>query len=88
VALLRRVPEQAVRVDGVDGAPPGPGAGDITRALQVGDDGLDGALGNAGGGGDVPDAGLGVAGDLHQDVAVPGQERPAAAGTVRVAHAT
>ena len=38
-------------------------------------------------GADVPDPGLGVAGDLHEHAPVPGQERPAAAALVWVAHA-
>jgi hypothetical protein len=89
VAVLSAMPEQAVTVDGVTGAPSDTGSGDITFGFQVGDDGLDRALGEVGGGGDVPDTGSGVAGYLHQDMAVPGQERPvSAAGTVGVAHAT
>ena len=39
-----------------------------------------------GGGADVADPGLGVAGDLHQHVPVPGQQRPAAAALVRKTH--
>ena len=36
---------------------------------------------------DIPDAGLGVAGDLHQHVPVAGQQCPDTAALVRVAHA-
>jgi hypothetical protein len=86
VAVLGGVPEGAVRVDGVPGAPAGPGAGDVPGCLQVGHDGLDGALGDAGPGAEVPDPGSGVAGDLHQDVPVPGQQRPVAAPVVRNTH--
>ena len=65
-----------VPVHGVHHAPPGAGPGEVPRGLQVGHDGLHGALGQADDRADVPDAGLGVAGDLHQDVPVAGQQRP------------
>ena len=58
VSFLGGVPERAVRVDGVPGAPAGPGAGNVPGGLQVGHDGLDGALGDAGPGAEVPDPGL------------------------------
>ena len=67
--------------------PPGPGAGEVARGLQVSHDGLDGAFGEAGDGGDVPDPGIGVAGDLHEHVPVPGQQRPGTRALVRLAHA-
>jgi len=77
------VPEEAVVVHGVLGAPAGAGPGQVTGLLEVGDDGLDRAFGQADGGADVPDPGLGVASDLHQDVPVAGQEGP---GTLGFAH--
>ena len=40
------------------------------------------------GGADVADPGLGVPGDLHEHVPVPGQQRPAAAPLVRIDHAS
>jgi EmrB/QacA subfamily drug resistance transporter len=86
--FLGRVPELAVGVDGVPGAAAVPGAGDVAGGFQVGHDGLDGPLGQVRGGAEVPDAGVGVAGDLDEHVAVPGQERPPAAALVRVAHGT
>ena len=84
--LLGGVPEQAVVVHGVPGAPAVPGAGEVTLRLQVGHDGLDGALGEPDRRADVPDPGLGVAGDLHEHVPVPGQEGPAAAALARITH--
>jgi len=45
--LLGVVPERAVEVDGVPGAPPGPGAGDVALGLQVGHDRQCGAFGDA-----------------------------------------
>src|SRR5215471_10728458 len=72
------VPERAVEVDGVEGVAPGPGAGDVACGLQVGHDRLRGAFGDSGGGADVADPGVGVAGDLHQHMPVPGQQRPRA----------
>jgi hypothetical protein len=86
VAVLGGVPEHAVRVHGVAGATAGPGAGEVPRGLQVGHDGLDGAVGEPDDGADVADPRVGVAGDLHQHVPVAGQQRPAAAGLVRIAH--
>ena len=87
VSFLGGVPEQAVPVHGVHHAPPGAGPGEVPGGLQVGHDGLHGALGQADGRADVPDAGFGVAGDFHQDVPVAGQQRPGtAAAWVRVAH--
>jgi hypothetical protein len=82
------VPEQAVVVHRVPGAPAGPGPGEITGGLQVGHDGLDGTLGEPDDRADVPDPGLGVAGDLHQHVPVPGQEGPATAALATVTHTT
>ena len=84
VSFLGGVPELAVVPDGVPGAPPGAAAGDVTGGLQVGHDGLDGAFGQSRDGADVPDPGLGVTGDLHEHVPVPGQQRPAATALVRV----
>jgi methylenetetrahydrofolate dehydrogenase (NADP+) / methenyltetrahydrofolate cyclohydrolase len=84
--FLGRVPEQAVAVHGVPGATAGPGPAEVTGRLQVGHDGLHGALGESDGGADVPDPGLGVAGDLNQHVTVPGQQGPAAAAAVRITH--
>lgn len=66
----------------------GPGAGQVTSGFQVSDDGLDGPVGQSDDGADVPDPGSRVAGDLHEDVSVPGQERPDAAAIVRIAHAS
>jgi methylenetetrahydrofolate dehydrogenase (NADP+) / methenyltetrahydrofolate cyclohydrolase len=86
--LLGGVAEQAVAVHGVPGASAGPGAREVAGGLQVGHDGLDGPVGEPDDGADVADPGLGAAGDLHEHVAVPGQERPAAAARVRVGHAT
>jgi hypothetical protein len=60
VSFLGGVPEQAVPVHGVDHAPPGAGAGEIPRGLQVGHDGLHGALGQADYRADVPDAASGL----------------------------
>src|SRR5258705_2145128 len=84
VPVLGGVPEHAVAVDGVPGAPPGAGAGQVSGGLQVRHDGLDSALGQSGRGTDVPDPGAGVAGDLYEHVPVPGQQRPAATALVRV----
>jgi len=86
VAALGRVAEQAVRVDCVPGAAPGPGTSDVPGGFQIGHDGLDGALGDAGHGAEVSEPGFGIAGDLHQDMPVPGQQRPAAAALVTVTH--
>jgi hypothetical protein len=82
-SLLGRVPEEAVVVHGVFGAPAGAGPGQVAGRLEVSDNGLDGAFGEADGGADVPDAGFGVASDLHQDVPVAGQEGP---GSLGLAH--
>ena len=84
--LLGRVPEQAVVVHGVPGAPAVSGAGEVTGRLQVGHDGLNGALGEPDHRADVPDPGLGVAGDLHEHMPMPGQEGPAAAALARITH--
>ena len=46
-SFLGGVPEQAVPVHGVHDAPPGAGAGEVARGLQVGHDGLHGALSQA-----------------------------------------
>ena len=70
VSFLGGVAEQAVPVHGVSDAPPGAGTGEVPGGLQVGHDGLHGAVGQADDGADVPDAGLGVTGDLLQDVPV------------------
>jgi len=78
VPFLGTMPEQAVAVNGVQVAPPGPGASEVARGFQVSHDGLHGALGEANDGTDIADAGFGVAGDLHQYVPVTGQQRPAA----------
>jgi hypothetical protein len=86
VAVLGWVPEQAVGVDRVPGASAGASASDVAGGFQVGDDGLDGSFGQVGGGAEVPDPGVGVAGDLHEHMAVPGQERPAAAAITGIAH--
>jgi hypothetical protein len=71
VPVLGRLPERAVEMDRVAGAPSGPGAGQVPGGLQVGDDGLGGPVGQVGRRGDVPDPDLGVAGDLHRYVPVP-----------------
>ena len=84
---LGGVAEQAVPVHGVHDAPPGAGAGEVPLGFQVGHDGLHGALGQADDRADVPDAGLGVAGDFHQDMPVACEQRPGPAALVRVAHA-
>jgi hypothetical protein len=85
-SFLGGVPEQVVAVHGVPGAAAGPGAGEVARGFQVGHDDLDGALGEVDGGADVADSRGGGAGDLHQHVPVPGQQRPAAAALVRDTH--
>src|SRR5579875_3598556 len=77
-SFLGVVAEGAVWVDGVPGAPPGPAAGDVASGLQVGQDRMNGPFGDPGRGADVPDAGLGIAGDFDQHVSVPGQDRPLA----------
>ena len=77
--MLGTVPELAVWVHGVAGAPPNPGAGEVARGFQVGHDGLHGALGETDDGADLADPGFGVPGYLHEDVPVPGQQRPAVA---------
>jgi hypothetical protein len=87
VSFLGGVPEQAVTVDGVAGASPDLGAGDVASGLQVGHDDLGGALGDVGGGGNIPYPGAGVAGDLHQHVPVPRQKRLGAAALIGKAHA-
>jgi hypothetical protein len=74
---LRAVPENAIR-DGVPVAPADAVPGQVTRGFQVGHDALDGPLGQADGGADVAHPRLRVAGNLHQHVPVPGQQRPAA----------
>ena len=76
--FLGGVPEQAVGLHGVLGAPPGPGAGEVARGFQVGDDGLDRAFREAGNGADVADPRFGVAGNLHENAPMAGQQRPAA----------
>ena len=63
-------------------------AGQVAGGLQVGHDGLDGALGQSRGRAYVPDPGVGVAADLHEHVPVPGQQRPAAAALVTVTHSS
>jgi hypothetical protein len=80
------VPERLAGVHGVDGASAGARPGQVARGLQVGDDGLRGALGDVGGGGDVPDPGGGVARDLHEHVPVRGQQRPPAAVFLAIVH--
>jgi hypothetical protein len=85
-SFLGAVPEQAVGVDGVQVPAAGPRPREVAGGYQVGHDGLDGALGQADDGADVADPGSRVAGDLHQHVPVPGQQCPAAAGCVRIAH--
>src|SRR5215831_935166 len=85
-AFLGAVPEKAVGVDGVVVAAAGAAPGQVTGGLQVGHDGLDGALGQAHGGADVAHPRLRVAGDLHQHMPMPGQQRPAAAAFVRRTH--
>jgi hypothetical protein len=77
------VPEEAVVVHCVLGTPAGAGPGQVAGLLEVGHDGLDGSLGQADGGADIPDAGFGVASDLDQHVPVAGQEGP---GTSGLAH--
>ena len=80
------MPEQAVWIDGVPVASASAAAGQVTGSLQVGDDGLDGALGEADDGADVPHPGLWVAGDLDQDMPVTGQQCPVAAALARDGH--
>src|SRR5580704_17871323 len=82
-SLLGGVAEQVAAIHGIPGAAADPGAGEVARGLQVGHDDLDGALGEADDGADVADPGSGIAGDLHQHVPVPGQQRPTAAALVR-----
>jgi hypothetical protein len=82
------VPEQAVVVHGVPGTPTAPGPGEIAGGLKVGHDGLDGAVGEPDDGADIPDPGLGIAGDFHEHVPVPGQQGPAAADRARISHTT
>ena len=77
------MPEQAVRVDGVEVAAADAAPGQVTRRLQVGHDGLDGALGQPDDGADVAHPRLRVAGDLHQHMPMPRQQCPAAAALVR-----
>src|SRR5258708_14211352 len=84
--FLGAVAERAVGVHGGPGAASGPGAGEVARGFQSGHDGLHGALGDAGGVADVADPGSGVAGDLHEHVPVPGQQRPAAVALARITH--
>jgi hypothetical protein len=71
-SFLCGVPEQAVWIDGVSVASAGAAAGQVTRSLQIGDDGLDGTLGETDDGADVPHPRLWVAGDLDQDMPVTG----------------
>ena len=84
--FLGGVTERAVGVHAVTGAAASPGAGEVARGFQVGHDGLHGAFGDAGGGADVADPGSRVAGDLHQHVPVPGQQRPAAVALTMMTH--
>jgi hypothetical protein len=84
--LLGRMTEEAVVVHGVPGAPAVPGPGQVAGGLEVGHDGLNGTLGQPDGGADVPDPGSGVAGDLDQDVPVPGQEGPGTPAVGRITH--
>jgi hypothetical protein len=76
------VPEHGVGVNGVPVAAADAAPGQVTRGLQVGHDGLDGALGQPDDGADVAHPRLRVAGDLYQHMPVPSQQRPAAAGLV------
>ena len=78
VSFLGGVPEQAVPVDGVQDPAPGPGPGEVSGGFQVSHDGLHGPLGQADREADVADTGLGVAGDLDQDVPVTGEQGPSA----------
>ena len=84
--FLGLVPERAVRVHGVPGAPPDPGPGEVARGLQVGNDGLDGAFGEADDRAHVADPGVGVAGNLYEHVPVPGQQRPGPAAPIIFDH--
>ena len=77
------MPEHVVGIDGVPVAAADAAPGQITRGLQVGHDGLDGALGQPDNGADVAHPRLRVAGNLDQHMPVPGQQRPAAADVVR-----
>jgi hypothetical protein len=86
VSFLGGVPEQAFPVHGVHDPPPDASAGDVPLSLQVCDDCLHGALGQADYRANVPDAGFRVAGDLDQHVPVPGQQGPAAAAPDGFAH--
>src|SRR6185437_9755565 len=64
------------------------GAGEVTSGLQVSDDGLGGAFGDPRGGADGADPGFRVAGDLHEHVPVPGQQRPGPAVPLGKTHTT
>ena len=83
---LGTVPEQAVRIDRIEVAAADAASGQVTFGLQVSDDGLDCALGEADNVGDVAHTRLGAAGDLYQYVPVPCEQRPLAAGLVRCIH--
>jgi hypothetical protein len=87
-SFLAPVPEPAIAVDGVLGAPAHPAAGDVPGLLQVGNDRLGGAFGQPCVFGQVPDTGRGVLSDGDQDVPVTSQEGPRAgrAGCVHTPH--
>jgi proteasome lid subunit RPN8/RPN11 len=85
-SFLGGVPEWAVTVHAVPGTPPDPSAGDVAVGFEVGDDGLHGAVGEVDDRADVADAGLRVAGDLHQHVPMSGQQCPPAGAFAAIFH--
>ena len=74
--VLGWVAEQARGVDRVPVTAPVPLAGDITRLFEIADDALYGALGDPGDIRDLAQPRTRITCDLHQHVAVPGQQRP------------
>jgi hypothetical protein len=74
--ILERVSEGEVRVDLVAVAAADTFTTDVARVLQLGDDALGGALGDADALGDLSQEHIGVLGDAQQDVRVIREERP------------
>lgn len=71
-----RVPEGPAGFEGVVVASPDAVAAHVAGVLEVLEDEQGGAVGDAGGFGDVVNADVGVSGHSQEDVGVVGQERP------------
>jgi hypothetical protein len=75
-ARLRRVAQHFVGLDAVGVAAPVAGVGEVTVLLEIGNDPLDGPLGEPAVGGDVADPDVRVVGDRRKHACVVGDERP------------